>query len=137
MKDAALAGVLALASLCVNAAPVYRCGPDGRTYSQTPCPGGRIVESTDPRSAAQRAEARRVQAAERETAKSLERERLAFEKKGKSTPAIASLGPAEVASEPARESKRSRKAKGKGSRRSKEGKDFTAVVPGDKAAAKP
>jgi len=35
----------------VNAQPVYRCG---NVYSQTPCPQGRIVEATDPRTAAQR-----------------------------------------------------------------------------------
>lgn len=57
------------------AAPIYRCGPDGRTYSQTPCADGTVVESTDNRTAAQRAEARRVLAAERQAAAELERER--------------------------------------------------------------
>jgi hypothetical protein len=37
--------------------PIYRCG---QTYTQTPCPEGHMIESSDPRTAAQRAEARRV-----------------------------------------------------------------------------
>ena len=56
--------------------PVYRCGS---TYSQVPCPEGRMVEATDPRSAAQRAEARRVAALERQQATQMERERRAQE----------------------------------------------------------
>lgn len=56
--------------------PVYRCGS---TYSQVPCPEGRMVEGTDPRSAAQRAEARRVAALERQQATQMERERRAQE----------------------------------------------------------
>jgi len=47
---------------------IYRCGADGRTFSQTPCANGTLVEASDPRTAAQRAEARRVAAAERQAA---------------------------------------------------------------------
>jgi len=54
------------------AQPVYRCGS---TYSQVPCPEGRVVDATDPRSAAQRAEARRIAALERSQATQMERER--------------------------------------------------------------
>ena len=52
--------------------PVYRCGS---TYSQVPCPEGRIVDATDPRSAAQRTEARRIAALERQQATQMERDR--------------------------------------------------------------
>ncbi|HKW82496.1 MAG TPA: hypothetical protein VJN68_01980 [Burkholderiaceae bacterium] len=52
--------------------PVYRCGS---SYSQVPCPQGRVVDATDPRSAAQRAEARRIAALERRQATQMERER--------------------------------------------------------------
>lgn len=135
MKPYHLAIALLLAAAGAAAAPIYRCGPDGRTYSQTPCPGGSVVESTDPRTAAQRAEARRVQAAERKAAQAMERDRQEFESKGERTPAIASLGPAEAASAPPRDDKRSGKSKRK--RPSGDDKDFTAVVPGGKAAAKP
>jgi len=42
------------------AATIHRCGPDGRTFSQTPCPSGegRVIEVADERDADQRAEAR-------------------------------------------------------------------------------
>jgi hypothetical protein len=53
-------------ALCVagaaSAAPpqtVYRCGPDGRVYSQTPCADGRPVTIDDPRSAQQQQQAAR------------------------------------------------------------------------------
>ena len=43
-----------------RAATVHRCGADGRTFSQTPCPAGegRAVEVADDRDAGQRAQAR-------------------------------------------------------------------------------
>jgi hypothetical protein len=75
MKHVAASLLLGLATLGgVNAQPIYRCG---NVYSQTPCPQGTIVEATDPRSAAQRAEASRVAADERRLASELRRERLA------------------------------------------------------------
>ncbi len=42
--------LLGLAVPSVSAQSVYRCGPDGRSYSQTPCDGGRAVKAADPRS---------------------------------------------------------------------------------------
>ncbi len=39
---------------------VYRCGPDGRQYSQTPCADGREVTTEDSRSAEQQRAAREV-----------------------------------------------------------------------------
>ena len=74
MKLAAATLMLFLAMPGVNAQPVYRCGS---VYSQTPCPNGKVVEATDPRTAAQRVEARRVVADERRLAAELRRERLA------------------------------------------------------------
>lgn len=38
-------------------ATVYRCGPDGREYSSSPCPGGKAVDVDDARSAEQRRQA--------------------------------------------------------------------------------
>lgn len=125
MKHWIPALALVCASTAVSAAPVYRCG--GGTYSQTPCPGGRVVEATDPRSAAQRAEARRVAAAEKRRAQEMERERLAQEKRSAKEPAIASLGPERSAKAPAQAaSKPSSKAK----RAAKpQTEDFKAVAP--------
>jgi len=126
MKQVALAFV-SLASACMAqaAGPIYRCG--GGTYSQVPCAGGTLVEAADPRTAAQRAEARRAAAAERKAAQALERERLAAQKSG---PAIASLGPSTAASAPARDSGRA--PKGKVKRKAAADGDFVAVEPGAK-----
>ena len=75
MKRTAAALMICLWTLGAHAVqPVYRCGS---VYSQTPCPQGRVVEATDPRSGAQRAEARRVAADERKLAADMRRDRLA------------------------------------------------------------
>jgi hypothetical protein len=77
---------LTMTALAAHAGPpVYRCGS---TYSQVPCPEGRVVEATDPRSAAQRAEARRVAALERQQATQMERDR--HEQEAAQKPATAS-----------------------------------------------
>ena len=81
MKHTAVASLLLLAAMASHAAPapIYRCGPDGREYSQVPCAGGTVVEASDPRSAAQRAEALKVAASERKRVADLERDRRANE----------------------------------------------------------
>src|SRR6185436_20773685 len=61
MKARALAAtaLLSFAGCACAAQTIYRCGTEGNViYAQTPCPEGRVVEATDPRSAAQRADAR-------------------------------------------------------------------------------
>ena len=75
MKLAAVAAALMLLFTVsgVHAQTVFRCGS---VYSQTPCPQGRVVEATDPRSAAQRAEASRVTANERKLAADMRRDRI-------------------------------------------------------------
>ena len=114
--------LLAVLSCAAEAAgPVYRCG---REYSQTPCPDGRVVEATDSRTAAQRAEARRVAAQERKLAAQMERDRRAQAAAQK--PALAgNVGarPAPAASAPAKSKKKHAKSK------PESGADFTAVEP--------
>jgi type IV secretory pathway TrbL component len=84
--------LLCLLSSLAGAQPVYRCG---NAYSQSPCPaGGRIVDATDARSAAQRAEARRVAADEQRLAVELRRDRLADAKAAKPSGAASLSGPA-------------------------------------------
>ena len=61
----ALPLVALLAASSVHAQTIYRCGPDGRTYTQTPCVQGRAMTlDGDTRTEAQRQEAATV--AERE-----------------------------------------------------------------------
>lgn len=120
---------LALLAGSAAAAPIYRCG---NTYSQTPCPeGGKVVEATDPRSAAQRAEARRVAAAERKAAAEREREARAAPTSVQSAPASLSPAPAASAADARAGGGSAKRAKGDGA-----DKDFVATVPRDKAARK-
>ncbi|GAB4556858.1 MAG: hypothetical protein IV105_16110 [Rhizobacter sp.] len=69
--------LLAAALVCVTAQAqtVYRCGPDGREYSQTPCLQGRAVNVSDERSAEQRAVADARVREDRARGDALERER--------------------------------------------------------------
>ena len=75
-----IAGWMAIALITpAAAAEIYRCGPNGSTYSQTPCAEGRRIEINDARSDEQRAEARRVTERNLALASSLENDRRADE----------------------------------------------------------
>jgi hypothetical protein len=77
MKRCSLVLLLAFAAgAAVAKTPIYRCG---QTYTQTPCPDGHLIDSADPRTAAQRAEAARVAEREKDLARKMERERQAAE----------------------------------------------------------
>jgi hypothetical protein len=70
--------VVAIAAASAWAGPpqtVYRCGPDGRQYSQTPCADGRAVTTEDSRSAEQQRAARDVAAKDARQADKLAAER--------------------------------------------------------------
>jgi hypothetical protein len=121
---------LVLAGAGVQAQTVYRCGPDGRVYSQTPCPQGRAVDVSDKRSDEQRAIAQARTRDDQVLGDALERERLDREA-GK--PATAGKidgrpAPPEPAAIPSKapKKKKSSKAKQKGEHRSD---DFKAVTP--------
>jgi hypothetical protein len=62
-----------LATLCLSQAAlaqqVYRCG---NSYSQAPCTGAVVIDADDPRTEAQRAEAKQVLASDKALAKDLE-----------------------------------------------------------------
>ena len=93
------AAVFALALLCAGGAAaqtqVYRCGADGRSYSQEPCDGGRAVEVADPRSAQQAAQARQAVQRDVREAHEAERARLQAEREA------ARQGPATIGSKSA------------------------------------
>lgn len=108
MRRCGIALVLGIAATAAGAAtPIYRCG---QTYSQVPCAGGYIIESSDPRSAAQRAEARQAAQREKELAERMERERRG------TVPATASGFDARAAAyeAPASAAKAAKSAKGSG-----------------------
>ncbi len=90
----AMAALLLAAPMPASAASaatqkVYRCGPDGRIYSQTPCKDGYEIDAADKRSAEQRRAAEDVVKREEKMAEKMSRERQANEaaaaKQGAST----------------------------------------------------
>ena len=84
-----------LAGACLHAGAtggIYRCGNE---YTQEPCPGGKLLDVADPRSAAQRNEALKVAAAERRLAAELAHERKAREAAQKASAAKAGASSAE------------------------------------------
>jgi len=76
---------------------VYRCGPDGRSYSSMPCTSGKSVDVADPRSDEQRRQAEASAQRERQLADKLTADRV---QRDKSTiPAAAGhIGPHAAAS---------------------------------------
>jgi hypothetical protein len=107
---AALGGAATLALSAAVAAPpqtVYRCGPDGRSYSQTPCADGRPVNADDSRSASQRKAAREVADRESQQAQKLAEERRQREAaaKGQAVAGFRSAPAGDAASAPQRKPK--------------------------------
>ena len=75
MKPFAFALLVAI-SIPASAATVYRCGPDGREYSHTPCTqGGRSITVDDSRSAQEQSQAQDVALRDRQLGAALERTR--------------------------------------------------------------
>jgi hypothetical protein len=74
------ATVLVLAGGPALGTTVYRCGPQGRLYQQTPCAGGIGVDTADPRSAQQRQDAAQAHQRLAATADALAQERLQRER---------------------------------------------------------
>jgi len=70
--------------LCAGGAaaqtPLYRCGIDGRSYSQQPCEGGRLIEAADARSAQQAAQTHQAVQRDARQAQEMERARLQAER---------------------------------------------------------
>jgi hypothetical protein len=81
MSRAAVLFVLALvAGSAAAQTQVYRCGADGRSYSQEPCASGQAVDVADPRSAQQAAQTRQAALRDAREADQLERARLRAER---------------------------------------------------------
>ncbi len=100
----------------VDAAPpqtVYRCGPDGRVYSQTPCIDGRPVTTEDSRSASQQKSAKDVAARDAQQAQQLAEERKQREASVKGQAAAGIKNPTTAAAETASAPPRKPKVKAK------------------------
>jgi hypothetical protein len=110
MKCLSVAALLLLAGTMAQTAPpqtVYRCGPDGRIYSQTPCADGKALSADDPRSASQQKAAREVAERDAEQARKLADERRQREAaaKGQQAAGFKTAPTADVASAPSRKPK--------------------------------
>lgn len=90
MERRVLLQALALAALpgLAQAGAVYRCGPDGRSYADAPCAGGRAIAAADPRSAAERREGEAVARSDARLAAALEHERRQAEARLRPGPAV-------------------------------------------------
>jgi hypothetical protein len=126
---ALLAGLLlAAAGSAAAQAAVYRCGNE---YSRMPCSQGKVVDTQgSARSEAQRAEALRVAASEKQLAEDMARDRRRAEAANR--PASAgSLGPTRPAATTIAKAPAAGKGKGKGKKKSggAAGADFVAQVP--------
>ena len=95
MKTFLLTIALFGAALAAQAQTVYRCGPDGRSYSDSPCKDGRTIDVSDARSADQARAAADAAQRQQQMADGLRKERLAREAEGNRRTAVA-LGPALV-----------------------------------------
>lgn len=72
---------------------VYRCGADGKTYSGSACPDGKLVSAADARSAEQRRHAEDVVRRDREFADRMAKER---EQRERNAPGAVGIGSSQV-----------------------------------------
>jgi hypothetical protein len=137
--------LLPFVPLLAGAQTVYRCGPAGNSYSQLPCPEGRVVDVSDPRSPAQVKEARDAWREQERWAVRAARERRADEAAHPPAQA-AGIGPAPLPRTRGDPSSRSERqpAKSVSPKRVKPGREpregeFVAIAPGSakKSRAQP
>lgn len=132
MKVLTLLGALLMCA-SVQAQTVYRCGPEGRVYSQIPCPQGRVVDVSDERSLEQRGLAEARVRDDRTLADALERERL--DREALPGPTAGQIGSRPTVAEPqptVRKPSRKKKAKADMQEKTTSG-DFIAMAPAQKA----
>lgn len=94
-----------------HAQTVWRCGEGGRTYSESPCPGGQMLKAGDPRTAGQAQSAREAIKRDQDLGARMRKERLEDEKLHRAANAgAASLGPNRVSAQGAEKVKQKPKA---------------------------
>jgi len=127
---ALLAGLLlAAAGSAAAQAAVYRCGNE---YSRMPCSQGKVVDTQGTaRTEAQRAEALRVAASEKQLAEDMARDRRRAEAAHRPA-AAGSLGPARPAASATAKAPSAGKGKDKKKGGAADGEDFVAQVPAAK-----
>ena len=119
----ALAACLACAGASAQA--VYRCGNE---YTRVPCNEGKVIETENSATAAQRAEARQVAARERRLSETMARDRRIQEAALRPARPV-NIGPASAGPATSTVANLKPKAKARGKIRVVDGDDFTASVP--------
>jgi hypothetical protein len=100
---------LLLAAGAAQAQTIYRCGPQGREYSQLPCKDARPIDA-DSRTPAQRAAAEQVAKDEERRAEALRRERHAREREAQPAAGFTTAPRQEVPAATKRPSSRKKKS---------------------------
>ena len=109
----------------VTAQNTYKCG---NSYSQSPCPGGVVVDSADPRSSTQKMQTDAATTRDAKTAAAMEATRLKKEK----TDLAANTSPINLASPAVDNNAASTPVSSELKAKKKEPAPFTAQVPGEK-----
>jgi hypothetical protein len=120
---------LMLAAASSQAQTVYRCGSDGRLYSQVPCAEGRAVDVGDKRSSEQRAAAEARARDDQALGDALERERR--DRESEQPVGAAKIDGRPTPAEPLAPQIKTSKKKNKGKQDQSE--DFKAVAPSTQA----
>jgi hypothetical protein len=131
--------VVMMGLLCIGsslqAQTVYRCGPDSRVYSQSPCPQGRAVDVSDERSATQRAAAQARARDDQVRGDALERERL--DREASKPVAAGKIGSnAAPVTEPVASKSKAKASKKKKPKTEQASDDFKAIAPAPAKKAK-
>lgn len=126
---------LAGAAATTAQATVYRCGPDGRSYSQQPCADGRAIDVDDARTAGQQAEGAAALRRDAALARRLERERRLAESRAPRAVSLSAPRPASITAQRAEPSKGRSRTKPRASRPSRPvAVDPSQAAPGGVAA---
>lgn len=116
--------VLVLLCVCSTGAvaqQVYKCGD---SYSQTPCPDGVVIDATDARTKAQKAQTDLATERAARIAAAMEKARLQQEKANRATPTVKAKAVASA-----------NKPRASQAKKKKESEYFTAQTPGVKKKA--
>ena len=122
LKAVVLIAIATVLSTGASAQNTYKCGD---TYSQLPCPGGIIVNTTDKRTSAQKTQSDLATARDARTAEAMEKARLQREKIdiAANTPTVKPASPDKANNTQTSQVKKKKK---------KEQEYFTAQIPGEK-----
>ena len=136
LVGAALLGAITIEAVQAQAQTVYRCGNE---YSQAPCPNGKPVDTADPRTPEQRAQAERLNASEARRTAEMRRERLAEQatQKPASAASLSAAPAAQPASAAGRKAPKHKHASKLHTAKPPAGTPFTARNPQRPAPPKP